>query len=898
MMKSPIRVVAVALLTLAACSDIPNVVAGAPGPLTNEAAASTPAPLSAQGSGTPLGTAQLKANGTLALQVGGQAGVPTNASAVVMNVTVTNPTAAGFVTVWPCGAPRPLASNLNYVPGQNVPNLTISRLGTSGQVCFYSMVATDLVSDVAGFFPAGSNYKPIDNPTRILDTRNGTGAPAAKLGANAVLPLQVGGQASVPADAAAVVMNVTVTDPAAAGFVTVFPCGSPRPLASNLNYVAGQNVPDLTISRLGTGGQVCLYSMMPTDLVADVAGYIPAGSDYSPIDNPTRILDTRTGTGAPVAKVSANGTLQLHVGGQAGVPTDATAAVMNVTATNPAAAGFVTVWPCGAPRPLASNLNYVAGQNVPNLTISRLGTGGQVCFFSMVATDLVADVSGFFPKGSSYQPIDNPTRILDTRDGTGSAISSGDLTPPDNGGSSGGGGNGGGGGPGAAGGGAPPVDGVTPGASTCQLRLADASMAFCETFDSPQGNGGRSGDLDPELWGVSRLGFDNGGAGDFDTVAATEVVGCGDDGTQVLPPSDVRICNGRMTEAVNDAGGVVSHATYPKQPFDFNGRTGTVAFDVTADSDGTHGAWPEFWITEKPVPDNMAEISDQVPSIGQNAIGFALDGCNSATTTGVGGVFLSQDYAFSEPSFTTPNCITKPTGYPGTRAMNHIEVRISTSRMEVWGTDAGGTLLKQLAVVPNLNLNFSKGLVWLTDTHYNAKKAVEPCECGTQARHTFQWDNLGFDGPKTYRDLSFDVHDSHSAHGQVCDGACFDATNVGYGIGSTPVALNTDPVFQRQNPTAAIVTFNSYSYDAVLPSVSVNGNAYIANPWPYKDSPPFQNGAGGFSRRSYWMSVPLDQVHIGQPGAGAVNTLSFVTSGGGAWVANINLILVAGAPVP
>ncbi len=473
-------------------------------------------------------------------------------------------------------------------------------------------------------------------------------------------------------------------------------------------------------------------------------------------------------------------------------------------------------------------------------------------------------------------------RILDTRNGTGTG-DAGD----------GGTGGGGGGGTGGGGGGDAPVDGVTPGASNCQLRLANAAQAFCETFDAPAGNGGRSGDLEPELWGVSRLGRDNGGGGELNTMAATEVVGCGNDGAQVLPPNDVRICNGRMTEAVNDAGSVASHATYPKQPFDFAGRTGTVSFDVTADSDGTHSAWPEFWITEKPVPDNMAEISFQVPSIGQNAIGFALDGCNSPTSTGVGGVFLSQDYLFSEPAFTTPNCITKPTGYPGTRTMNHIEVRISVNRMEVWGTDANGTTLKQLAVVPNLNLNFTKGLVWLTDTHYNAKKAVEPCECGTQVRHTFQWDNLAFDGPKTYRDLSFDVHDAHQPHAQLCDnGACYNAENEGYQIGNSPVTLSTDPVFRRQTPTGAIVTFNSYSWDPALPSVSVNGNPAIANPWPYKDSPGFQNGSGGFSGRSYWMSVPLDQVHDG------VNTLTFTTSGGQAWVANVNLILVAGAPVP
>jgi hypothetical protein len=880
MMKSRISLVLAAFAVLAACASAQGVVAVSQSAGTS-AAATPAAPLTSTTvptahlaadatptSGGQLAPEQVKANGTLQLQVGGVAGVPMDASAVVMNVTVTNPAAPGYVTVWPCGSPQPLASNLNYVAGQNVPNLTISRLGAGGQVCFFSLVATDLVADVSGYFPAGADYKPIDNPTRILDTRSGVGG-SSTLATRGVVQLQVGGQAGVPADASAVALNVTVTNPVAPGYVTVWPCGSPQPLASNLNYVAGQNVPNLTVSRLGTGGKLCFFSYAGTDLVADVSGYFPAGSNFKPIDNPTRILDTRGGTGG--SSVPANGVLQLQVGGQAGVPANGSAVALNVTATNPAAAGFVTVWPCGVGQPVASNLNYVAGQNVPNLTMSRLGTGGKVCFFSLVATDLVADVSGFFPAGSNYKPIDNPTRILDTRDGTGT------------GGAGGGGGGGGGGGP------------VTPGATTCQFKLADIPVdeAFCERFDAPAGNGGRSGDLEPELWGVSRLGFDNGSQGDYDRVAATELVGCGNDGQQVLPPLDVRICDGRMTEAVNDAGGVASHATYPKQPFDFAGRTGTVVFDVTADSDGTHAAWPEFWITEKPVPDNMAGISNQVPSIGQNAIGFALDGCNSPTTTGVGGVFLSQNYAYSEPAFSTPSCIAKPTGYPGTRAMNHIEVRISTSRMEVWGTDAGGTALKQLAVVSNLNLNFSKGLVWLTQTHYNAKKSVEPCECGTQVRHTFQWDNLGFDGPKTYRDLSFDVHDSLAAPNTVCDnGSCYGAINVGYGIGSSPVTLNTDSVFRRQTPTGAIVTFNSYSFDPVLPSVSVNGNAPIANPWPYKDSPPFENGAGGFSGRSYWMSVPLDQVHDG------VNTLTFTTTGGAAWVANVNLILVAGAPVP
>jgi hypothetical protein len=112
------------------------------------------------------------AGSTVELAVGGRAGVPSDAIAAVLNITVTNPTGAGYVTVWPCGEPQPTASNLNYTANETIPNLVISKLGASGKVCIYSRQTTDLIADVAGFFPAGSGYQPISNPTRILDTRN------------------------------------------------------------------------------------------------------------------------------------------------------------------------------------------------------------------------------------------------------------------------------------------------------------------------------------------------------------------------------------------------------------------------------------------------------------------------------------------------------------------------------------------------------------------------------------------------------------------------------------------------------------------------------------------------------------------------------------------------------
>ena len=105
----------------------------------------------------------------------GVAGVPGNADAVVLNMTAVTARTAGFATVYPCGQRRPQASNLNFAAGQTIPNLVIAKPGTGGKVCVYSDTTIDVLADVSGYFPAGSGFTPITNPTRILDTRNGIG---------------------------------------------------------------------------------------------------------------------------------------------------------------------------------------------------------------------------------------------------------------------------------------------------------------------------------------------------------------------------------------------------------------------------------------------------------------------------------------------------------------------------------------------------------------------------------------------------------------------------------------------------------------------------------------------------------------------------------------------------
>jgi outer membrane protein assembly factor BamB len=356
------------------------------------------------GVGAPVG--MLGAGASLPLQVTGRGGVPaTGVSAVLLNVTVTEPTATSFLTAWPAGQPRPLASNLNYVAGQTVPNLVTAKVGEGGQVNLYNHSgSTHVVADVAGWYGtdalgggAGFNALP---PARILDTRTGAGA---KLGPGATLDVQVTGRGEMPVSGvSAVVLNVTVTEPTAGSFLTAWPAGQARPLASNLNFVAGQTVANLLVVKVGAGGKISLFNLQgATHVVADVAGWY--GEEGSTGDGfvalaPSRILDTRTGTGAPAAKLGPGSAVTLQVTGQGGVPAaGVSAVVLNVTVTEPTAGSFLTAWPGGEARPLTSNLNYVAGQTVPNLVLVKVGAGGQVSLFnSSGSTHVVADVAGWF----------------------------------------------------------------------------------------------------------------------------------------------------------------------------------------------------------------------------------------------------------------------------------------------------------------------------------------------------------------------------------------------------------------------------------------------------------------------------------------------------------------------
>lgn len=354
------------------------------------------------------------AGGGIDLQVTGRGGVPaSNVTAVVLNVTAANSFAPGFVTIWPATEDRPNVSNLNVTAaGQNIANLVTVRLGTAGKVSLFSQSGGDLVADVAGYYEpvttstSAGRYSP-NAPDRILDTRSSVGVPGTlPVAADRSIDLTIAGRGGVPATgASAVVLNVTAADALGTGFVTVWPKGSKRPTASNINVTfAGQNIANLVIVPIGADGSVSLYTQGGAHLVADVAGWFGDASQpasfsglFQPL-TPSRLLDTRTMPDFAASGVPADSRIDLTVAGKGGVPAAGVGAVvLNVTAAAATAPGFVTIWPAGTIRPTASNINVTfGGQNIPNLVSVTVGAGGGVSLYTQAGAQLLADIAGYY----------------------------------------------------------------------------------------------------------------------------------------------------------------------------------------------------------------------------------------------------------------------------------------------------------------------------------------------------------------------------------------------------------------------------------------------------------------------------------------------------------------------
>lgn len=390
----------------------------------------TPARVLDTRSGVGAPAAMLGAQKSLDLQVTGRGGVPSvGVSAVVLNVTVTGSTAGSFLTVYPTGADRPTASSINFAKGWTGANSVTIGVGDGGKVRIYNQYgATHVIADVVGFYAADSTVIPTAGntdadfypltPTRWLDTRPDGNAGRLGNGDYYQLGWDFG---TYNPNVRAVAVNITAVSPTGNGYLSAWNGNAGAfPTTSTLNYTTGHNVPNMAIVPTSPCNETwCNASGIPmigvmnttsataaTHLIVDIVGvYDNAtpgdGLRFRPI-TPQRITDTRSGLGYPTAfgpGVSGNVTAPDSVA-------QADALAFNVTAVNPTASTYLTLWPAGITQPTVSNLNPSVGQTVANAAIVGLGTNKAFSIYNNVGTtnvlvDVVGTFQSLFPTGTA-----------------------------------------------------------------------------------------------------------------------------------------------------------------------------------------------------------------------------------------------------------------------------------------------------------------------------------------------------------------------------------------------------------------------------------------------------------------------------------------------------------------
>ncbi len=395
-------------------------------------------------SGLGGGSGKLGAGESARWKVTGINWIPeSGVSAIVANVTVTEPTASGYLSVFAGDQQRPLASNLNFTAGKSVPNLVTVAVAPDGTIkAFNSDGQSHVLIDVVGWYAdsspssGGTAYVPF-TPERVVDTRDDN------------IPLNPRSGMRVPlyrpeSLVRAVALNVTVTQPSTTGYVAVIGGRGPSGYfttddfsTSNLNFTRGQTLANMVVVPVGEDGSIWVLNSAGTShVIVDILGVYIAGApipdgQFTATPAPKRVLDTRFGTGAPAAPIGAGNDIRLALARD--IPYGATAAVINLTATQPDNSGFLVTWPNGEPRPLASNLNFTNGQTVPNLVIAtlgpdrsiRIGTGG-------ANTHIIADLVGWMGPGPGY-PLDQlnlANASVDTQPSTPNPASRSRNDPP------------------------------------------------------------------------------------------------------------------------------------------------------------------------------------------------------------------------------------------------------------------------------------------------------------------------------------------------------------------------------------------------------------------------------------------------------------------------------------
>ena len=327
---------------------------------------------------------RLAAGGTLTVDLPALAPtlVALDAAAAAVNVTAADPAAAGFLTVWPCGSERPVASSVNFLAGQARGAQATSVLGPGRTLCVVSNTAVDVVVDLQGVFvPSdGLRFAPINPPMRMIDTRN------------------VGGTRNItihaPLDAQAVAATLTVTGGKTSGFLSAYPCSGDVPTVSNVNWQAGETVAGSVFVPTSADHTFCIFTNSPADVIVDVTGVFDTTATsqlrFTPVA-PTRMVDTRIGTGGWRGHLGVGQTIEIGA-----APDAAVAVTGTITIVNPGVDGYLTGSVCGRPAGETSSVNGARSSVMANSLTVGLSPGGNLCINSLVASHTLFDTTGWW----------------------------------------------------------------------------------------------------------------------------------------------------------------------------------------------------------------------------------------------------------------------------------------------------------------------------------------------------------------------------------------------------------------------------------------------------------------------------------------------------------------------
>nr|MDT0663207.1 hypothetical protein [Micromonospora sp. DSM 115978] len=370
------------------------------------------------GLGAPAG---LRGPGSVtAVPALGAGGVPAaGVSAVLVDLTLINPTAGTYLTIWPEDSPQPPVSMINAAGGTIVSGTAVVPVGPSGLLNVRNNSGnTHIAIDVHGYHLSGQSGTPgqggfIPVPSqRLVDTRSGLGAPAGVIPAGGSITATIGDGSPVPAGAAAAFLSITTVGATQQGYLQAHPAGA-TPTGSTMDFASGATSVGTAV-KLSTDGRITFRSVgAATNVVVDVLGYYSA--------DPTRGAGLRTRPAARILStvpsghpIPANAVVDVQVGGLRGLPTRGIAgAVLGLTTVNPSAAGYLRAWPLGEPEPTTSVHNFPAGTSRASLVVIKAGTDGKVRIrnTSGAPLHLIADLQGWYEDPIPSVPVAPNSRV-------------------------------------------------------------------------------------------------------------------------------------------------------------------------------------------------------------------------------------------------------------------------------------------------------------------------------------------------------------------------------------------------------------------------------------------------------------------------------------------------------